>query len=122
MYVPTHFDEPRTEVLHSLITENPFGTLFTHGKSGLDANHIPFDLKAGEGACGVLHAHVARANPVWQDVAKFLPATYAALLVQGAMGITPTDPLTLLRYAAFLLISAAVGIVLALRLYRWRGG
>jgi len=70
MYVPTHFDEPRTEVLHSLITENPFGTLFTHGKSGLDANHIPFDLKAGEGACGVLHAHVARANPVWQDVAN----------------------------------------------------
>ena len=70
MYVPTHFDEPRTEVLHALITENPFGTLFTHGKSGLDANHIPFDLKAGEGAYGVLHAHVARANPVWQDVAN----------------------------------------------------
>ncbi|MFM0179523.1 FMN-binding negative transcriptional regulator [Paraburkholderia aspalathi] len=70
MYVPTHFDEPRTEVLHSLITENPFGTLITHGKSGLDANHIPFDLKAGEGAYGVLHAHVARANPVWQDVAN----------------------------------------------------
>ncbi|MFM0500806.1 FMN-binding negative transcriptional regulator [Paraburkholderia caffeinilytica] len=70
MYVPTHFDEPRTEVLHTLITENPLGILFTHGKSGLDANHIPFDLKADEGACGVLHAHVARANPVWQDVAN----------------------------------------------------
>ncbi|AXL50846.1 transcriptional regulator [Paraburkholderia caffeinilytica] len=70
MYVPKHFDEPRPEVLHTLIAENPLGILFTHGKSGLDANHIPFDLKAGEGACGVLHAHVARANPVWQDVAN----------------------------------------------------
>jgi transcriptional regulator len=70
MYVPTHFDEPRTEVLHALIAENPLGILFTHGKSGLDANHVPFDLKAGEGAQGVLHAHVARANPVWQDVAN----------------------------------------------------
>ncbi|MCI4317187.1 MAG: hypothetical protein L3J96_01490, partial [Thermoplasmata archaeon] len=60
--------------------------------------------------------------PAWQAVARFLPATYAALLVQGALGIVPADPMTLLRYAAFLLISAAVGIVLALRLYRWRGG
>ncbi|MFL9866543.1 FMN-binding negative transcriptional regulator [Paraburkholderia fungorum] len=70
MYVPAHFDEPRTEVLHTLIKENPFGILFTHGKSGMDANHIPFELKSTDGTCGVLHAHVARANPVWQDVAN----------------------------------------------------
>lgn len=69
MYIPAHFDEPRTEVLHTLIKENPFGILFTHGRSGMDANHIPFELKTAEGTCGVLHAHVARANPVWQDVA-----------------------------------------------------
>ncbi|MFM0738783.1 FMN-binding negative transcriptional regulator [Paraburkholderia xenovorans] len=69
MYIPPHFDEPRTEVLHALIADNPFGMLITHGKSGLDANHIPFELHAGEGTHGVLHAHVARANPVWQDVA-----------------------------------------------------
>jgi transcriptional regulator len=70
MYVPAQFDEPRTEVLHTLIQENPFGILFTHGKSGMDANHLPFELKTTEGTCGVLHAHVARANPVWQDVAN----------------------------------------------------
>jgi transcriptional regulator len=69
MYVPAHFDEPRDEVLHDLIASHPFGVLFTHGKSGLDANHIPFDLHPTEGKMGVLHAHVARANPVWQDVA-----------------------------------------------------
>jgi transcriptional regulator len=69
MYVPADFNEPRVEVLHARIAEHPFGTLITHGKSGLDANHIPFELASSEGERGVLHAHVARANPVWQDVA-----------------------------------------------------
>lgn len=69
MYIPTDFDESRPEALHALIAAHPFGTLFTHGKSGLDANHIPFDLDAAQGEKGVLKAHVARANPVWQDVA-----------------------------------------------------
>ncbi|CAM2160053.1 FMN-binding negative transcriptional regulator [Paraburkholderia tropica] len=69
MYVPAHFDESRPEVLHAFIAQHPFGTLVTHGASGLDANHIPFELLAGEGAFGTLHAHVARANPLWQDVA-----------------------------------------------------
>ena len=70
MYVPAHFDESRTGVLHTLIAQNPFGSLVTHGKNGLDANHIPFLLLPEEGQLGVLHAHVARANPVWQDVAN----------------------------------------------------
>lgn len=68
MYVPPHFDEPRTEVLHDLIRQHPFGTLLTHGAGGLDANHIPFELLAGQGALGTLTAHVARANPVWREV------------------------------------------------------
>ncbi|WP_025601111.1 FMN-binding negative transcriptional regulator [Burkholderia sp. WSM2230] len=70
MYVPAHFNEARTDVLHALIAQNPFGTLITHGASGLDANHIPFELAPNEGELGVLHAHVARNNPVWQDVAN----------------------------------------------------
>lgn len=69
MYVPSHFDEPRTEVLHDLIRQHPFGTLVTHGANGLDANHIPFELLPAQGALGTLTAHVARANPVWQELA-----------------------------------------------------
>jgi len=42
MYVPAHFNEARKDVLHTLIAQNPFGTLITHGANGLDANHIPF--------------------------------------------------------------------------------
>jgi transcriptional regulator len=69
MYVPPHFAETRTEALHALIRDNPLGVLVTNGKSGLDANHIPFELSGEQGAMGVLHCHVARANPVWQDIA-----------------------------------------------------
>lgn len=70
MYVPAHFEESRTEVLHDLMIRHPMGILFTHGKSGLDANHLPFELHPGEGGQGVLHSHVARNNPVWRDVSN----------------------------------------------------
>lgn len=69
MYVPPHFEENRKEVLHALIAQHPLGVLCTYGRGGLDANHIPFDLHADEGPQGVLHSHVARNNPVWEDVA-----------------------------------------------------
>lgn len=68
MYSPAHFNESRSEVLHDLITAHPFGTLVSHGAGGLDANHLPFHLDPGEGALGTLHAHVARANPLWQEL------------------------------------------------------
>ena len=70
MYVPTHFDESRPEVLHALIAAHPLGILVTQGASGLDANHLPFDLETRDGSLGVLHTHVARANPVWRDTAS----------------------------------------------------
>ncbi len=61
-----------------------------------------------------------RALPtIWQDVARFLPTTYAALLVQGALGITPASANELLLYAGLLAVSAAAGLAITLRLYRW---
>ena len=68
MNVPAHFEEQRTEVLHDLISGHPFGILVTHCPNGLDANHLPFGLDRERGSLGVLYAHVARANPVWQNV------------------------------------------------------
>jgi len=70
MYVPAHFEESRPQALHALMTAHPFGTLVTHGRNGLDANHIPFDFDPAQGTMGILKGHVARANPVWQDVAN----------------------------------------------------
>src|SRR5687767_1208695 len=70
MYNPAHFDESSPEALHALIAAYPLGALVTHGKSGLDANHLPFELRTEQGDLGVLHAHVARPNPVWRDVSN----------------------------------------------------
>lgn len=70
MYVPAHFELAGAQAMHALIAAHPFGTLVTHGRGGLDANHVPFELEAGQGEHGILKAHVARANPVWQEVAN----------------------------------------------------
>ena len=57
--------------------------------------------------------------PLWQDAARFLPTTYAALLAQGALGITPATPTQMLVYAGLLGACALVGLAVTLRLYRW---
>lgn len=67
MYIPSHFQITDTFELNRIIVENPFGILVTSNKS-LDANHIPFIYDATQGEKGVLTAHVARANTVWQDI------------------------------------------------------
>lgn len=69
MYLPTAFEEQRPEALHALMQAHPLGTLVTLGPDGLDANHIPFELDTAVGPHGLLRAHVARANPVWQQAA-----------------------------------------------------
>ncbi|MBL0533580.1 FMN-binding negative transcriptional regulator [Aeromonas dhakensis] len=68
MYQPPHFAVTDSETLHQLIQAYPLGALITHSEGGLDANHLPFELDAGEGEHGVLRAHVARNNPLWQEV------------------------------------------------------
>ena len=68
MYVPRHFEESSPAQLHALIAQHPLGILVNQGSSGLDANHLPFELETREGSHGVLHAHVARANPIWQEI------------------------------------------------------
>ncbi|MFH5255038.1 FMN-binding negative transcriptional regulator [Burkholderia semiarida] len=70
MYIPADYNEPNPDAMRELIVQHPFGSLITHGERGLDANHIPFELMPGDGGLGELHAHVARANPVCQDVAN----------------------------------------------------
>jgi transcriptional regulator len=92
MYLPSHFEETRPEVLHELVRAHPLGLLITLGPAGLQANPVPFMLDvtgadAGHGMhtgtdaepaadthaaaatapAPVLRAHVARANPVWRE-------------------------------------------------------
>lgn len=69
MYTPGHFNESRLDVLHGLIARHPLGTLVTHGPAGLGADHIPFEIApaTADAPCGILRAHVARANPLWRQ-------------------------------------------------------
>ncbi|PLZ00852.1 transcriptional regulator [Burkholderia sp. WAC0059] len=83
MYVPAHFEENRREVLHALIEAHPLGALVTHGPGGLDADHLPFELDRSGGTHGILRAHVARANPLWQTIASASGAPEALVIFQG---------------------------------------
>jgi transcriptional regulator len=83
MYTPPHFLESRDEALHRLLHAHPLGVLVVHGSEGLDANHLPFLLDADRGGHGVLLAHVARANPVWQQVAD---GDAVLVVFRGAQG------------------------------------
>ncbi|MGD9833351.1 MAG: FMN-binding negative transcriptional regulator [Piscinibacter sp.] len=69
MYLPTHFEESRTEVMHTLLRAHPLGLLVTLSGGELQANSIPFMLDAQRGPHGTLVAHVARANPLWREAA-----------------------------------------------------
>lgn len=68
MYLPAHFEETRPDELHRLIKAHPLAALVNAGPNGLDANHLPFELQAAAGERGRLLAHVARANPLWQEL------------------------------------------------------
>lgn len=69
MYTPAHFRLADPAALHRIIREHPLGVLVTTTADGLDANHIPFEFDPDAGPHGRLTAHVARANPVWQQCA-----------------------------------------------------
>ena len=67
MYLPGHFVESRTEVLHALMRSRPLATLVTLCDSGLVANHIPVETLSDPAPHGVLRGHIARANPLWRE-------------------------------------------------------
>jgi len=91
MYLPAHFKEDRTPVLHDLIRAHPLAVLVTLDANGLAANHIPMEIDAETGELGTLRGHVARANPVWKS---HRPEVEAMAVFQG-----PNDYITPQYYA-----------------------
>ena len=82
MYLPAHFEETRTEVLHTLIRNQPLGMLTTLSTAGeLQADPIPFLIEPGPLAHGTLRGHVARANPLWRETRADVDAL---VVFQGA--------------------------------------
>jgi transcriptional regulator len=68
MYSPPQFEQPNIEVMHELIRNRPLATLITLDANGINANHIPLHLSPAPEPFGVLRGHVARANPLWQNL------------------------------------------------------
>lgn len=80
MYLPAHFEETRTPVMHDLLRAHPLATWVVQGSDGLVVNHIPFLIDAERGAHGTLVGHVARANPIWKRLGP------SVAVFQGAQG------------------------------------
>ncbi len=88
MYIPSHFEEQRPEVLHALMRAYPLATIITLTSSGIVANHVPLHLHVDATGNAALRGHVARANPLWSD---FVDGTQALAVFQGPDGyISPT--------------------------------
>lgn len=81
MYVSRHHQLDERDAVFKLIESHALGAWVCHPKQGLVANHIPFFLERTRGPHGTLIGHVARANPVWQQLC---PDTASVVLFQGA--------------------------------------
>jgi transcriptional regulator len=55
--------------MHELVRAYPLATLVTHSPTGLNANHIPFHLLESPAPYGTLQGHIARANPLFGEIA-----------------------------------------------------
>ena len=44
MYIPTVFQETRTELLDAFLRDHSFATLISHGANGVNISHLPIVL------------------------------------------------------------------------------
>jgi transcriptional regulator len=68
MYIPPAFREDDRATLHATFRDARLVNFVTATATGLLATPIPMFLEEAEGENGVLHGHLARANPQWQAV------------------------------------------------------
>jgi transcriptional regulator len=70
MYQPRQFEVTEQATLHAAMRAHPLGTLVTLQNGELVADEVPFYLDptpTADHPLGFLKAHVARANPLWQQ-------------------------------------------------------
>jgi len=69
MYSPRKYQENDINKLKGMMAKHSFATLITYNDSGIEANHIPLLLNQSAGK-DVLQGHVAKANPLWKNIAN----------------------------------------------------
>ena len=67
MYTPKHFEQTDQRTLWDFIEEHAFGTLLTVADGQPTLSHLPF---LPDRDAGILHCHVARANPHWRAIER----------------------------------------------------
>jgi transcriptional regulator len=88
MYISRHHQLPDQDAAFSLMEVHPLGAWVCALNGVLVANHIPFLLDRTRGPLGTLIGHVARANPVWRDLAA--ATAPSVVMFQGPQAyITP---------------------------------
>ncbi len=88
MYIPSHFNEDRVEVLHDLIRSSGLVTLVSMTADGMMASHAPLMLDPHAGPFGTLYGHLAKANP---HARAALDSVQSLAIFQGPDGyITPS--------------------------------
>ena len=79
LYTPDYFKIEDSAELFGLMRQNSFATLLT-AASSLTATHLPFHVDDSLGALGTLTAHMAKANPQWEE---FSTDDEALVIFQG---------------------------------------
>ena len=85
MYIPKHFEQTSASALWDFVEAHAFGTLLTVVDGAPTLSHLPF---LPDRAAGVLHCHVARANPHWLAIER---SPQALVIFAGPHGyVSPT--------------------------------
>lgn len=92
----------------------------SHVRSQMDVWPVGSLVFTALGIFSPLYYPLAILPPAWQVTAHFLPATYAALLVQSALGFNSSTLSDMLPNAVLLALSTFTGLMIVLQLYRWR--
>jgi transcriptional regulator len=92
MYVPEAFRLDDRDAVAEVMRAFDFALLVTAPDGRAQASHLPFLYDPDAGPNGTLHAHMARANPQWQDFAVLAEQGQEALVIfQGPHSyISPT--------------------------------
>lgn len=93
MYIPQQFVLDDKARIRALIERYDFAVMVTAPAGRPQAVHLPFLYDPDAGPNGTLYAHLARANPQWQDFAALEAAGGEALVIfQGPHAyVSPTD-------------------------------
>jgi transcriptional regulator len=91
MYIPRAYRLDDPHAITGVIEANSFGLLVTATGDEPVATHLPFMFDPDRGQSGTLVSHMARANPQWQEFARYSDGGLALAIFAGPHAyVSPT--------------------------------